>query len=420
MNFFFTFLYNLGIQFYHLGIVTAALWNRKAQRWLQGRKNQFEKIEMLQHENEYRAWFHCASAGEFEQGRPLMEAYRKQWPQHKIILTFFSPSGFELRKNYAGADHVFYLPLDTAANARKFVSLIKPRLAVFVKYEFWYHHLQALKQQHIPAILVSGIFRKEQLFFKWIGKPWRNVLHFFKHLFLQDEASLQLLQSINIQHATVAGDTRFDRVWQIAQQPKNLPIIRSFKGTAKIFVAGSTWPEDEKLLMELIAFKTFPWKWIIVPHELEKQHLEDLKSKWKDDAVFYSMASIDDISGKRILIVDEMGLLSSIYSYADMAYVGGGFGKGIHNIPEAAVYGIPVLFGPLYQQFNEAHALLKSGVVITVGNSKELITAFNHFAAQSSSFAMVNRNYIAAQKGATEKIIEYLQKISSNTFSSPA
>lgn len=408
MNFFFTFLYNLAIQFYYTGVVITALWNNKALVWLKGRKNQFHEIKKVLDENEYRAWFHCASVGEFEQGRPLMEAYRKQWPQHKIILTFFSPSGFELRKNYAGADHIFYLPLDTYANAQRFVSLVKPQLAVFVKYEFWYHHLQTLQRANIPCILISGIFRKDQLFFKWYGKPWRCVLHFFQHLFLQDETSLQLLQSIGIRQATVTGDTRFDRVWQIAQQPKTLPVLQSFKGTAKVFVAGSTWPEDEQLLAELILLKPSSWKWIIVPHELNKQHLEELKSKW-NESVLYSTASAQEIQDKRILIVDEIGLLSSIYSYADMAYIGGGFGKGIHNLLEAAVYGIPVLFGPQYQQFNEAHALLKSGAAKTVRDSTELIQAFHHFAGQPLAVAMINRDYVNAEKGATAKIMKYLE-----------
>ncbi|MEP7129025.1 MAG: glycosyltransferase N-terminal domain-containing protein, partial [Chitinophagales bacterium] len=368
--------------------------------------------------NEHRVWFHCASVGEFEQGRPLMEAYRKRWPKHKIVLTFFSPSGYELRKNYAGADYIFYLSLDTASNAKLFVSLVKPQLAVFVKYEFWYHHLKALQEQQIPALLISGVFRKRQLFFKWYGRPWRSVLHLFQHLFLQDDDSLQLLLSINIQNASVAGDTRFDRVWQIAQHPKDLPIIKSFRGRNKLFVAGSTWPEDEKLLLELIQLKTYPWKWILVPHELSEQHLATLSNKFKDEAIFYSSATKENIAGKRILIVDEMGLLSSIYSYSNMAYIGGGFGKGIHNILEAVVFGVPVLFGPKYQKFNEAIALQIFGGAQSVSDSKELIAAFQHFNEQSFSFKTVNRNFVAMQKGATEKIILHLEKINSGTAAS--
>ncbi|MGB3073810.1 MAG: glycosyltransferase N-terminal domain-containing protein, partial [Chitinophagales bacterium] len=233
MNFFFTLLYSLGIQFYHLGILLSGGWNNKARQWLKGRKNQFQRMEAALQKNEQRVWFHCASVGEFEQGRPLMEAYKNKWPHHKIVLTFFSPSGYELRKNYAGADYIFYLPLDTFSNAQKFVAMVHPQLAVFVKYEFWYHHLKALKQKGIPAILISGVFRKHQLFFKWYGKPWRNVLHLFQHLFLQDHDSLQLLLSINIQNASITGDTRFDRVWQIAEHPKDLPIIKSFRGRNK-------------------------------------------------------------------------------------------------------------------------------------------------------------------------------------------
>lgn len=242
-------------------------------------------------ENESYTWFHCASTGEFEQGRPLIEAYHKRWPDHKILLTFFSPSGFELRKNYAGADCVYYLPIDTASNASQFIGLIKPRLAIFVKYEFWYHFLKELQQQQIPALLISATFRKEQLFFKWYGSPWRNVLHRFQHLFLQDTGSLQLLHSIGVQHATVSGDTRFDRVWQIAQQPEALNIIEDFKGTGKLFVAGSTWPEDERLLSTQLQDRANSWKWVVVPHEISRHHLEELRNKFKEQSVFYSSAT---------------------------------------------------------------------------------------------------------------------------------
>jgi 3-deoxy-D-manno-octulosonic-acid transferase len=411
MNFFYLLLYNLGIRIYAAGISIASLWNSKAKRWINGRKGIIDKMKQQFNENESYTWFHCASTGEFEQGRPLIAAYRKRWPDHKILLTFFSPSGFELRKNYAGADCVYYLPIDTASNAAQFIGLVKPRLAIFVKYEFWYHFLKELQQQQIPALLISATFRKEQLFFKWYGSPWRNVLHRFQHLFLQDTHSLQLLESISVHHTTVSGDTRFDRVTQIAQESAELHIIKDFKGTNKLFVAGSTWPEDEQLLSTLIHDPSNSWKWVIVPHEISKHHLEALRNKFKEQAVFYSLATKEELAHKSILIVDAVGLLSSIYRYADMAYIGGGFGKGIHNILEAAVFGIPVLFGPNYHKFNEAKDLLTLGAAASVHNGTTLTEYFLQFSRQPHSFASVNRNYINQQKGATEKIMHYLAEI---------
>lgn len=414
----FILIYNLAIQCYYAGILFASPWNRKAKQWLAGRKNQFALLQNLLQENEKRIWFHCASAGEFEQGRPLMEACRKRWPQHKIVLTFFSPSGYEQRKSYAGADYIFYLPLDTSSHARQFVSLVKPSLAIFVKYEFWYQHLKALQQQDVPVLLISGIFRKEQLFFQWYGKPWRNVLRLFRHFFLQDQASLQLLKSLNIQNATVTGDTRFDRVWDIALHPQTLPVIQSFNGNSRVLVAGSTWPDDEKILEVLIRLNPPNWKFILVPHELNEHHLNLLKSRFQDEAILYSSADPDNCSSKRILIVDAMGLLSSIYSYGNMAYVGGGFGKGIHNVVEAAVYGLPVIFGPHYQQFNEAVALLAQGGAASVHTAEELIRAFHHFNDQADQVKSINRNYVASQKGATDLIMDYVHKINSGTSAS--
>ncbi len=411
MNFFYLLLYNLGIRFYTAGISIASLWNNKAKQWTAGRKGIFDKMKQQLTGGESYTWFHCASTGEFEQGRPLIEAYRKRWPDHKLLLTFFSPSGFELRKNFAGADCVYYLPADTASHAAQFINLVKPRLAVFVKYEFWYHYLKELQQQQIPALLISATFRKEQLFFKWYGLPWRNVLHRFQNLFLQDAASLQLLQSIGVHHASVCGDTRFDRVWQIARLPKTGNIIEDFKGAEKLFVAGSTWPADEQLLFTLIHEKINTWKWVIVPHEISPQHLEVLTNKFAEQSVLYSSATKEELANKRILIVDAVGLLSSIYRYADLAYIGGGFGKGIHNVLEAAVYGIPVLFGPNYQKFHEAKDLLTLGAAASVNNSGALTESFLQFSRQPLSFASVNRDYVYRNKGATEKIMRYIEEI---------
>ena len=413
MNFFFLLLYNILVRCYGAAIQVSALWNPKAKQWVLGRKYQFQQMESHLKLNETRVWFHCASAGEFEQGRPLIEAYRKQWPRHKIILTFFSPSGYELRKNYAGADYIYYLPLDTASAAARFISMLKPILAVFVKYEFWYHHLSELNKRQIPVILISAIFRKDQLFFKQIGKPWRTVLRKFDHLFLQDAASANLLHSIGLQNSTLAGDTRFDRVWQIAQQPENLERINQFKGNHKLLVAGSTWPADEILLGHLIQAGISGWKWVIVPHEIDAEHLHHLKSKWMPHASLYSTATDTELASKPIILVDQVGLLSSIYSYADIAYVGGGFGKGIHNVLEAAVYGIPLLFGPNYEKFNEAKELIALGATKAIHDSQELITFFKMFSQDDPALADVNRNYVQRNTGATARILDYLVKINS-------
>lgn len=418
MNFFFLVLYDVAIRVYHFGIWLAALFDKKARQWIDGRKDQFQKMDFTFRENEERAWFHCASLGEFEQGRPLMEAYRNRWPGHKIILTFFSPSGFEVMKNYASADYILYLPLDTKSNARQFISITKPKLAVFVKYEFWYHYLHTLSQHQIPVILISGIFRKDQLFFKWYGKPWLGVLKFFKRLFVQDEASQQLLRDIHIENITVAGDTRFDRVWQIAANPNPLPIVTSFKADAKLFVAGSTWPEDEKMLLSFLQQWPARWKLILVPHEISDVHITRLVENSKGAAIRYASATIQTAAACQIMIVDQMGLLSSLYHLADIAYIGGGFGKGIHNILEAAVYGIPVIFGPKYQKFKEAHDLLQRGGALSVNDEKEFAAAFHRFAEEQESTGAKNRQYVTEKKGATEIIMAYLQQLSSDTSAS--
>ena len=419
MNFISLLLYDTGIFFYGMAITISSLWNEKARLWRDGRKNQFEQINKLD-KNEYRVWFHCASVGEFEQGRPLMEAYRKQWPQHKIVLTFFSPSGFELRKNYSGVDYIFYLPLDTRYNAHKFVDAIQPNLSVFVKYEFWYHYLSELKNRNIPALLISGIFRRNQPFFQWYGALWRKMLHFFQKLFLQDEPSLQLLRSIDINNAEVAGDTRFDRVWEISQSPQKLPLVEIFKGQEKLFVAGSTWPMDEQILDDLVNSSQPGWKWVIVPHEIDTGHLRRINDRWREQLCNYSQAGNEKLSSRKILLIDKVGLLSSVYSYADMAYIGGGFGKGIHNVLEAAVFGIPLIFGPNYHRFNEANELLQHGAAKSVKSNSELKQAFEIFAGKESSFGIVNKNYVQEKKGATQRIMNYLRDINAGNAASPA
>jgi len=416
MNFLATFLYDLGLQFYSLCVTIASLWDQKAMQWKNGRKNLFRKIRLALNDNEERIWFHCASVGEFEQARPVMEAYRIHYPSHKIVLTFFSPSGYELRKNYAGADYIFYLPLDTASNANKLISLFQPLLAVFTKYEFWFHHLKELRKNDIPVILICGIFRKNQLFFKWYGKTWSTVLHFFSHILVQDQSSCQLLRTFGLKNVEIVGDTRFDRVWQIAQQKTDLPAIERFKEGDKLFVAGSTWKADERLI-KILTNRFDQWKWVIVPHETDSTHLTELKGLFPL-AVFYSQLLTSKVGNFKILIVDEVGLLSSIYRYADMGYIGGGFGKGIHNVLEAAVYGIPIIFGPNHQKFIEAADLLKSRAAKSIKNAEELSTAFENFAPGASGGER-NKIYFEKNKGATEKIMNYIKSINSDIAALP-
>jgi 3-deoxy-D-manno-octulosonic-acid transferase len=414
MKFLFPILYRAAIGLYFLGIAIASLWNAKAKQWIAGRKNLLKKLSALP-KDEYRVWFHCASTGEFEQGRPLIEAYRQEWPHHKIVLTFFSPSGFELRKNYSGADYIFYLPLDTRSNARKFIGYVRPQLAIFVKYEFWYNHLDQLKKNRVPTLLISGIFRPQQIFFRWYGRSFLNVLKSFRYIFLQDQQSVQLLGEHEINNTAVAGDTRFDRVWQIAEASANLSAINGFRRAHKLFIAGSTWPEDESLIGKLIQTNPPGWKWIIIPHEIDNHHLEGLKKHIGDDFILLSGLNSKN-EDSNILVVDQVGLLSKIYSYGSMAYVGGGFGNGIHNILEAAVYGIPVLFGPRYQKFNEAKELLQQGAAASISNAGELAMAFAKFSTEKDG--KKNREYVSMKKGATEKIMDYIRQFNSGNDAS--
>ncbi|MCY7408994.1 MAG: 3-deoxy-D-manno-octulosonic acid transferase, partial [Chitinophagales bacterium] len=414
MPFFFNLFYNSIIGIYGFAIFISSWWNQKAKQWIAGRKNLFSHIESSMQAGETRVWFHCASVGEFEQGRPVMEAYRKNFPQHKIVLTFFSPSGFELRKNYCGADYIFYLPLDTKANAKKFISLIQPQLAVFVKYEFWKNHLLELQKQKVKTILISAVFRSNQIFFKWYGKEFLKLLKIFECIFLQDENSLQLLKNYGIENASVAGDTRYDRVWQIAQAPKEIQFIKNFKANKKLFVAGSTWNDDEKIILQLVASTNDDWKFVIVPHEIDTEHLKLLKNSSPNSITSSASNTTDEIADHKILIVDEVGLLSSIYQYADIAFIGGGFGKGIHNTLEAAVFGIPVLFGPNYKKFNEAKALIENGGGKAVKDFEELKTAFAFYQLQENiSSGKKNYDWVLENCGATEKIMTPIKEVNS-------
>jgi 3-deoxy-D-manno-octulosonic-acid transferase len=400
-------LYDLGVRLYFFVIYLAALFNEKARLWVTGRQHQGVK------NCNSSIWFHFASLGEFEQGRPVLEQMRNLYPEKEIIITFFSPSGYEIRKNTPLAKHVYYLPLDTAKNARVFISTINPEMAIFTKYEYWYHFYKELKDREVPLYIISGIFRPGQIFFKWYGGLHRKILSFVSHFFVQDERSQQLLQHINIKNVTLSGDTRFDRVWANSQQPKPLPVIDKFKSGQKIFIAGSTWPQDEQLLPTLI--NSYPnWKFIIAPHEVGEEKINNLTNLLSaNSTVRYSQLGIDSTTiNAQTLIIDNIGMLSSLYQYGDIAYIGGGFGAGIHNTLEAAAFGLPVIFGPNYSKFKEARDLinLNAGFTINDETGLEQITGklINDFSFYATAHDVIKK-YVAQHTGATNTILDFIK-----------
>lgn len=464
-------MYNIAIYIYLIGVAIGSLFNKKIKKMWRGER---EAVDLLKEKVDPTAkyvWFHAASLGEFEQGRPLIEQLKATHPEYKILLTFFSPSGYEVRKNYEGADIVCYLPLDTIRNARRFLRAVHPVMAFFIKYEFWYNYLHILRHRGVPVYSVSSIFRPGQVFFKWYGRNYAKVLHCITHFFVQNEVSLQLLKGIGIDEATVVGDTRFDRVLQIKEQAKELPIVEAFKGIngkgeackdelsengckrdlsedackdnlsedackrvlsedackgdlsengckealsengckgCKVFVAGSSWQPDEDIFIRL--FNDHPdWKLIIAPHVIGEDHLAYILDKLQMKAVRYTQATEQSAAEARCLIIDCFGLLSTIYRYGEIAYVGGGFGVGIHNVPEAAVWGVPVLFGPNNKRFQEAQDLLacKGSFEVTDYDSFNTIISrlisddkFRHQCGEASA------NYVKSRSGATDIIMK--------------
>ncbi|MCX6200310.1 MAG: 3-deoxy-D-manno-octulosonic acid transferase [Bacteroidetes bacterium] len=398
-------IYNLLLFFYRLGILLASPFNAKAKLWIDGRKNWRSKLSNFQWGKEKRIWIHCASLGEFEQARPVIEKLKSQELKPQIILTFFSPSGYEIRKNYKQADVVMYLPHDTKASAKVFLDLVKPDEALFVKYEFWFHYLNELSKKNIPTILFSSVFRNEQVFFKWYGGFFRTMLTKFSKVFVQNEKSKLLLQSIAIE-SELSFDTRFDRVYEIAQNRKYFPLVEKFKGNSKILIAGSTWPRDEQLLLQLINENTLSgFKFIIVPHDINLKKIIALQKKMKVESVLFSELNNENALTAQILLVNSIGSLSSLYASAEIAYLGGGFNAGIHNVLEAVVYNIPVLFGPNYKKSEEAKELVALGEAYTVSSFTELNAAIQ---TASSKTNLLGKKYVEERIGGTEKIVAYL------------
>ena len=393
-------LYIIGIQLFVIAVRIASLFNAKAKLWINGRKSIFQKLAEATKEDQDIVWFHCASLGEFEQGRPIIEGYKIKHPTHKILLTFFSPSGYEIRKNYDGVDWVFYLPADTKKNARQFISIVNPIKVTFIKYEFWFNYMAELNKKNIPFYSVSSIFRKEQSFFKydWFAKQLNNVSHFF----VQDQNSKELLKNIGFSNCTVAGNTRFDSVISNTQNSISISLVEKFSENKTTIICGSTWSKDEALLVKYIK-KNPNYNYIIAPHEM--QHISALKNQ--TNALLFSKANNTNISDINVLIIDSIGILSNVYKYGDLAYIGGGFGSGIHNILEAVTFGLPVVFGPNYQKFKEANELIELEGAISISNFKELTSAIDYFNTFDKSIAI---NYTQENSGATKKILNLIIK----------
>ena len=405
--------YQVGINAYTLLLHGVSPFHAKAKKMIAGRQHLFTEIETALAKNkEPIIWFHCASLGEFEQGRPVLEKITADYPQYRIFLTFFSSSGYEVRKNYSGADFIYYLPLDSPANARQFLDLVKPEVAFFIKYEFWYNYLSELKQRQIPTFSISAIFRPNQLFFKSYGSFYRTLLHSFTHIFTQNQTSAGLLVSAGIKHITVAGDTRFDRVLQTAAMVKNIPIVEAFKKDKPIFVIGSSWPQDMEVLLPFVQKWAVQVKFIIAPHEIHEHEIVALAEKFSGRAVRFSHIEQQNPENFSVLIIDNIGMLGSLYAFGDYAYIGGAFGKGLHNTLEAAVFGLPLFFGPHYQKFQEAIDLVSSGVAFPIRSTAALDEAFSRIFADDNLYQTVSgqaKKYVIEQAGATNIILKHVQ-----------
>lgn len=399
-------MYDIAIYLYLWGVALASLFNAKVKKMWRGEREAFDVLKKQVDPSARYVWFHAASLGEFEQGRPLMEQLRREHPEYKILLTFFSPSGYEVRKNYSGADIVCYLPLDTRLNAIRFLRLVRPVMAFFIKYEFWYNYLHILKHRGIPVYSVSSIFRPGQVFFRWYGRGYARVLQCVTHFYVQNETSRKLLASIGITNATVTGDTRFDRVLQIKKQAKSLPIVEAFAGTGNVFVAGSSWPPDGDAFIPYVK-EHGDWRLIIAPHQIGESHLQQIEERVGRKCVRYTQTTPEEAAKADCLIIDCFGLLSSVYHYGHVAYVGGGFGVGIHNVLEAAVWGMPVIFGPNNKNFQEAQGLMAAGGGFEVTSADDFAQIMQKLSTDTDMLRTAGKNaadFVAGCTGATDKI----------------
>lgn len=412
----FQFLYNLGVNIYTLFIKTAALFNEKAKHWVAGRRHWQQRYQetwkRINPKHAPTVWFHCASLGEFEQGRPLIEALKKHDPQVKILLTFFSPSGFEIRKNYPYADFICYLPPDKSSNALKFIEIFRPDLAVFVKYEFWIHYLNTLHKKDIPTLLISAIFHQNQPFFKPYGGIFRKLLPKFHHIFVQNQSSIELLQKLSSKNYTLSGDTRIDRVSKIAEDSPEFPLIQAFAEKHCILVCGSTWPPDEAILFPFInTHLPKNWKVMIAPHQINENHLQNLEKSLQKSVIRYSRASPENIGEAQVLLIDNIGMLSALYKYGRVAYIGGGFGAGIHNTLEPITFGLPVIFGPKFRKFEEAVQLSQRGGAFAIKGLAELKAVFQQLEREDhyKQASTIARRYVQENQGATAQILDFIK-----------
>ncbi|TAE67719.1 MAG: 3-deoxy-D-manno-octulosonic acid transferase [Bacteroidetes bacterium] len=411
------FFYTLFIYFYGFLIRIVALFNAKAKAWKNGRKNIWQSLETTFTNNTSSIiWFHAASLGEFEQARPLIEKIKSQSNNHhKILITFFSPSGFEIMKDYEYADYIFYIPLDTPKNARKFLDLIKPVYVFWVKYDLWFHHLQEIQKRNIPCVLFSAIFRTDQFMFKWYGKPFRKIIQNFTKIFVQDENSIDVLENNQITNVINVGDTRFDRVKETSLSLVHLPQIANFQQDKKLFVIGSCWNKDLDVLIPFLTHFENPLKIIIAPHEIKENILERIEEELPDCVRYSKITEDKNFVDKKILIIDNIGMLSRIYAYADFAYIGGAFGEGLHNILEPATFGVPIFFGDEYERFPEADELVEDGGAFSVSNAEELELYFDRLYSDEEKRKQVGqicKNYVNNHTGGTEKIFRFFSKVS--------
>jgi len=407
------FLYTLFILLYEWAANIYGLFNQKARQWALGRKGLTAKIVRENKEQQEYIWFHCASLGEFEMGKPVMEAILSKYPRYKLLLTFFSPSGYEHRKNYKPAYRVYYLPSDTTRNARLFINTFHPVLAVFIKYEFWYNYFRELKRNKIPLILISAVFRNDQPFFRWYGAWFRKQLNLIDHIYTQDDKSASFLKKIQYRNYTIAGDTRFDRVMETAEKAEDIELIDNFAGRAKLIVAGSTWPADEEIILPALNNLPDNIKLVIAPHQVDENHISRIMEMIKEPVARYTKVDPNQIGSYRVLVIDTIGILSRAYKYAWIAYVGGAFGTGLHNILEPAAFGVPVVFGPDHRKFHEAGKLISEGGAFSIKNHSEFLKIVNGFLDNPERYSQTCtdvRKFMQDHRGATNIIMKNLEK----------
>ena len=400
-------LYHIFISFYAFGIKIASLFNAKAKLWIDGRKHILQQIKSSIKSEDEMVWFHCASLGEFEQAKPVIEKLKNNFPTYKILVTFFSPSGFEHRKNDSLIDYVFYLPIDAKKNAKAFIKMVQPKMVFFVKYEFWFNYIMELKQNNIPTYLISGVFRENQLFFKWYGAWYKQVLNGFTHFFVQNETSKNLLLQHHFTNITFSGDTRFDRVFENTQQPKKLALIEQFKGNDIVLVGGSTWQAEEQILANYSKLNPH-FKIIIAPHDVSENHVLTIEKLFFQNCLRYSRANENNVNSQPVLIIDNIGLLANIYQYADIAFVGGGFTGALHNILEPASFGNVVLFGAKHQKFHEAQELITAKGAFEINNETDFGLKMNTILTNLDFYKNNSKKFVINNIGATNTVIRFL------------